>query len=297
MSFPNDYEALTAGHGYVALKDWSTVTMTGEDRQSFLHNMCTNDIRRLSAGKSCEAFCTDVQGKIVAHVFVTAREDRLELLMVPGQAETLIAHLDRYIIREDVVLADATSDLTWLFVGSGETASELAEFGVVQSRFAGLEGSLLGAAAGQLQKVQDRLHDACCQEVWETLRIESGLPLFGVEFDSTNLPQEVNRDELAISFNKGCYLGQETIARIDALGHVNQKVVLLRFEGEAAPPVGLELCVANKSVGRVTSSCWSPKFKASLALAKVRRNANELGSKLESDFGNATVISPVAKEN
>jgi len=274
-NFQAEYEALTSGRGYVELKNWSTVTMTGEDRQSFLHNMCTNDIRGLPVGDRCEAFCTDVQGKIVAPIFVTAREDRLELLMVPGQAEAFIAHLDRYIIREEVTLTDATSEYEWQFVGSGETASELAEC---------FSLNIEGGAEGSV---------ACCQEAWEAVRIEASLPLFGVDFDSSNLPQEVNRDAQAIHFNKGCYLGQETIARIDALGHVNKKVVLLKFAGKKVPPVGLELSVAGKNVGRVTSACWSPRFKAPLALAMVRRKSNELGSQLESEFGVATVVVPV----
>ena len=276
-----DYETLVSGKGLVKLKDWTTVTMTGADRQTLLHNLCTNDINRLSAGESCEAFCTNVQGKIVAHVFVFALEDRLELLTVPGQAESLMSHLDRYIIREDVTLADSTrgstEDFSWGFVGGDDTASK-----------AGLPGRFVKGGGTGI---------ACCMEAWEALRIEAGLPLFQVDFDDTHLPQEVNRDEQAISFNKGCYLGQETVARIDALGHVNRKVVLLKFEGEAVPPVGLELSVAGKgdagkSVGRVTSGCWSPRFAAPLALAMVRRGSNELETPLESDLGTATVITP-----
>lgn len=274
-NFQADYEALTSANGFVELKDWSTVTMTGENRQSFLHNMCTNDICGLSTGERCEAFCTDVQGKIVAHLFVFAREDRLELLMVPGQAETLIAHLDRYIIREDVTLTDATGDYDWKFVGGGETAIALSECFALST-----ESEVV-----------------CCQEAWEAVRIESGLPLFGVDFDNSNLPQEVHRDAQAINFNKGCYLGQETIARIDALGHVNKKVVLLKFYEKTAPPVGLELSVADKNVGRVTSTCWSPRFKAPLALAMVRRGSNELESQLESEFGIVTVMAPAEKEH
>ncbi len=304
-SFPTDYKALSSGHGYVELKNWSAVTMTGEDRQSFLHNMCTNDIRRLSTGERCEAFCTDVQGKIIAHVFVIAREDRLELLTVPGQAKTLIAHLDRYIIREDVTLADATGDFVRVFVGDGDVAkvaslifSDFQGSRIIDDDLDGLPG-WFSVAASDLQQVQKALNEAggvaCSQESWEALRIESGLPLFGVDFDSNNLPQEVSRDAQAISFNKGCYLGQETIARIDALGHVNKKIVLLKFEGETPPPVGLELSVAGKSVGQVTSGCWSPRFKAPLALARVRRGSNELESQLVSDFGTATVIAPVTK--
>ncbi len=292
-----DYEALTNGCGFVELKDWSTVTMTGEDRLSFLHNMCTADIRSLSIGESCEAFCTDVQGKIVAHIFVIAREDRLELLTVPEQAESLISHLDRYIIREDATLLDKTRDFSWLFVGNRESAIVLSEVGITCCNIAGLTGGLMGVVDGQMQDAQSLLCDACCQEAWEAVRIETGLSLFGVDFDSTNLPQEVNRNAQAINFNKGCYLGQETIARIDALGHVNKKVVLLKFEGETAPTVGLELSVGDKSVGRVTSSCWSPRFNAPLALAMVRRGANELGSQLASDYGNSIVISAAEKEH
>ncbi len=261
-TFLADYQTLLAGSGFAELRDWSTVSMTGADRQSFLHNMCTADIRRLSTGETCEAFCTDVQGKIVAHVFVMVQENQFDLLTVPGQAETIIAHLDRYIIRENVTLTDTTGESAWVF------------------------------AAGQMQKLQGELGDACCQEAWNAVRIESGLPLFDVDFESANLPQEIDRDTQAISFTKGCYLGQETIARIDALGHVNKKLVLLKFDGETAPPVGLELSVEGKNVGRVTSSCWSPRENAPLGLAMVRRGSNEMGSQLASEFGEAKVIAP-----
>ncbi len=265
--FQDDYEALLAGSGFAELRDWSVVTMTGADRQSFLHNMCTNDIRRLSPGDRCEAFCTNVQGKIVAHLFVIVQQDQFDLLTVPRQAETLINHLDRYIIREDVTLTDTTGESAWVFAG------------------------------GQMQKLEGPLSDACCQEAWDAVRIESGLPLFGVDFESTNLPQEVSRDTQAISFTKGCYLGQETIARIDALGHVNKKIVLLKFDGETAPPVGLELNVDGKNVGSVTSGCWSPRENAPVGLAMVRRSSNEVGSQLASEFGEATVIAPFSRAN
>ncbi len=261
-TFLADYQTLSDGSGFAELRDWSTVMMTGADRQSFLHNMCTNDIRRLSPGDSCEAFCTNVQGKIVAHLFVIVQENQFDLLTVPGQAEMLINHLDRYIIREDVTLTDTTGEAAWGFAGD------------------------------EMQKLEGTSSDACCQEAWDAVRVESGLPLFGVDFESTNLPQEVSRDTQAISFTKGCYLGQETIARIDALGHVNKKIVLLKFDGETAPPVGLELSVDGKNVGRVTSGCWSPHENAPVGLAMVRRGSNDLGSQLASEFGEATVIAP-----
>ena len=84
---------------------------------------------------------------------------------------------------------------------------------------------------------------------FDAARIEAGMPLFGVDFDDSNLPQEVGRDAEAISFTKGCYLGQETVARIDALGHVNQRIVGVRFSGTEVPAVGTELTSAATGCG------------------------------------------------
>ncbi len=299
-SFLADYDSLRSGSGFVELKKWSMVIMTGADRQSFLHNMCTNNIRQLQIGESCEAFCTNVQGKIVAQLFVIAREDRLELLTVPREAETLITHLDRYIVREEVTLTDATDDYCWLFLGGCETLSVLSALSVAPCGFGESLCCFASFARNERQQSQESFEEAdwvaCCDEAWQAARIEAHLPLFGVDFGNANLPQEVNRNEQTINFDKGCYLGQETIARIDALGHVNQKVVLVQFQGDSTPPVGLELCVADKCVGRVTSGCWSPRSKAPLALAMVRRGSNELGDQLESDLGVATVVAPLEKE-
>lgn len=297
LSLLQQYELLTGGKGFAELANWSTVVLTGEDRVSFLQNMCTNDIKALKLGASCEAFCTDVKGKIVSYFLVTAGEDRLVLLMVPEQAETLIAHLDRYLIREDVQLIDATNELDWFCVVSGEAHTDWSDGeGIPHIRtgiYASGAASLLAVEPENRERTRETMTACglaeCSLEAWQIVRIEDGLPLFGVDFDSTNLPQEVNRDHAAISFNKGCYLGQETVARIDALGHVNQKLVSMKFTGEEVPSVGMELRSDDKPVGRVTSSCWSPRENAPLAIGWVRRGSNDEGSQLQSDCGEATV--------
>jgi folate-binding protein YgfZ len=123
------------------------------------------------------------------------------------------------------------------------------------------------------------------------------VPLFGTDFDENNLPQEVGRDREAISFTKGCYLGQETVARIDALGHVNQKLVGVRFSGVDIPAAGIELMKDGIQVGRVASAAYSPQLEAPLALAMVRREANAPGTALESPVGGCEVVTlplPVA---
>jgi folate-binding protein YgfZ len=121
-------------------------------------------------------------------------------------------------------------------------------------------------------------------------RIEAGFPLFGVDFGEENFPQEVGRDPVAISFTKGCYLGQETVARIDALGHVNQRIAGVRFFGSDVPMNGTKLTLQGKEVGVVTSAAFSPKLGAPLALSMVRREANSPGTRLGSAIGECEVV-------
>jgi len=308
-----DYRMLTSGCGSIVLNDWSTISITGEDRIQFIHNLCTNDVRRLATGDGCETFFTDVKGKIVAHVFALARDNELLLLSVPQQAATIVKHLDRYLIREDVQLRDHSDTYDWLLISGAESlqhlkaatgfdAAELeaawqhaectiegAEILMVRFRAIWPDSFLLRYSNSDKNQLQDLIALTCGIEVWTALRVESTLPMLGVDFDHSNLPQEVNRNEQAINFNKGCYLGQETIARIDALGHVNQQLVSLCFSDGEVPPPGTKLLSNEKEVGEVTSSCWSPLEDAPLALAMVRRGSNAANCLLESKFGQATV--------
>ena len=130
----------------------------------------------------------------------------------------------------------------------------------------------------------------CEAEAFDTARIEAGTPLFGRDITNANLPQEVDRNEQTISFTKGCYLGQETVARIDALGHVNQTLCGVRFQRQVVPEISTELMLDDKKVGRVTSATYSPRLAAPLALAYVRRGHNAVGAALASPIGAAEVI-------
>jgi len=309
-----DYQSLTNGCGAVYLEDWSTILITGKDRTSFVHNLCTNDVRQLAPEGGCETFFTDVKGKIVAHVFVLALEEELLLFTVPEQAATIVNHLDRYLIREDVQLRDLSETSGWLLVSGAEasqrlqasTGFDVAQFSspwqhakctvggteILLVRFGALwpESFLLRYSKRDKSQLQNLTDRDCGTPAWTALRVESALPMLGVDFGPTHLPQEVSRNDQAISFNKGCYLGQETIARIDALGHVNRQLVSLRFSGGELPPPGTKLLSEEKEVGEVTSSSWSPRQEALLALAMVRRGSNARDCVLESKFGQATVL-------
>ena len=134
--------------------------------------------------------------------------------------------------------------------------------------------------------------------VFEVLRIEAGTPVFGKDITEKNLPQEIGRDARAINFVKGCYLGQETVARLDALGHVNQILRGLVFEpGSACPPSGATLEDGDKRVGVVTSSAFSPTRNATVALGMVRTSHAEPGTKVTIRVGDgqAPIVATVSE--
>jgi tRNA-modifying protein YgfZ len=322
-TFDAQYQALRSGCGVVELRNWTSVTLTGADRHAFLHNFCTNDVKRLAIGESCEAFFTNVKGKIIGHGLVTCRENELVIVGEPGQTPKLIEHLDRYVIREDVQLRDTTAARGYLLIcGKRETCvdfllprldssdSDRDRFGRLQDfparlleaavyvaswyRARGRFFVLIETAASSLPKLKENLAGGgllICNEASEIVRIEAGIPLYDVDFDDRNFPQEVGRNEEAISFTKGCYLGQETVARIDALGHVNQQLAGVRFTAAGLPEIGAQITDAGKTIGRVTSAVFSPKLQAPLGLAMVRREHVAAGTRLDAQTGPCEIVS------
>jgi folate-binding protein YgfZ len=307
-----EYQALqqTAGCGSLAR---SRIVLTGRDRATLLHKFCTQDVLGLTPGQGGEAFLCNVQGKIVGYVFFLVEEERIVLDSAPQQAEAIVKHLDRYVITEDVKFADASAATRcWLLAGPkshefvaslGTVGSEVYAHGALRAGAAearaqrvpyGNDAYLIAAREQEAATIDDHLAQAgatlCSAEALEILRIEAGVPLYGTDITVENLPQEVNRDATAIHFRKGCYLGQETVARIDALGHVNKLLVRVAFSPDAAIAPGLELRFGEKTVGRVTSVCWSPARQAPLALAYVRREQANAGTRLASEMGDGEVV-------
>lgn len=307
-----DYLRLTEKAGCVDVSERTLIGVTGDDRASFLHNMCTNDINSLNAGQGTEAFLTTVQGKTLAHVHAVVRADDILLDTTSGQAETIIQHLDRFIIREDVTLAELPYDQ--LIVGGLAAPQVLAELAgqpmpdgrldnvvwpwqgndvtAIRYPLSTWPAFLLVAEPGTLTDLKAALVSSdcpvCIPESWETVRIEGGLPEFGRDIHSGNLPQEICRDAEAISFVKGCYLGQETVARIDALGRVNRLLVGVEVTPADLAP-GVELIADDKPVGQLTSLAYSPRLGKAIGIANVRRGAHEAGTVLQCAGGEAQV--------
>lgn len=314
VAWKHEYQALTQGVGVADVSDRSFVELVGADRAKFLHNLCSNDVLRLAPGQGCEALLLNAKGRVVGHVFVYCSPEALVLDSAPGQSEKLLTHLDRYIIREKVELKDeserfaqlllagpqagellgglgAEAPQVWLAHGPAEIAGQ--PVFVRRSGLTGPDAFTVVCFRPQQEEVLQSLTGAgavrCGAEAVEAVRIEAGMPQYGTDATEDNLPQELDRNDRAISFTKGCYLGQETVARIDALGHVNRTLVGLRLAGSEAPAAGAELKAGDLVVGRITSAAFSPKF-GGVALGYVRRGHNHPGARLTTATGEAEVV-------
>ena len=297
---PEAYRAVTNGVGFLDRSDRVRLDVAGPDRAKFLHNLTTNDVKRLTSGHGCEAFVTSPQGKTIGYVSLLAGDDLILVRTNPGGLELALPHLQKYGVFDDVALAVA-SERSFEFHLAGPRAEELflltggdlpaegdldhrdirladCPIRVVRERPTGRPGLTLIGAVADAPRVTALLHeqggplglvdvDPGTADVW---RIEAGTPLFGRDVSADNLPQEVGRDERAINFVKGCYLGQETVARIDALGHVNKVLTGLKLPVGPIPPAGATLEVDGKAAGKITSAAFSPGWGRGLALAFVR---------------------------
>lgn len=293
------YTALTSTAGVADWTGRTLIEVTGADRVQLLHSFTTADVKKLPAGQSCEAFVTSSQGKTLGHLWITKLPESLVLDTVPDQAGVLLAHFEKYIISEDATLRDVTTEQGELLVAGPRAGDMLQQLGIENVVMKSV--SLLAVPTFLVQAQRARLPSilkavegagavGCGMPAVEMARVEAGAPLFGKDITPENLPQEIGRDALAISFTKGCYLGQETVARIDALGHVNRQLTGVRFAGDSIPALGSRLFVADKEVGHVTSAAWSPKLQAPLAIALLRRAQTKAGTALASEAGQANVV-------
>lgn len=311
-----EYRATRQGVAVADVSDRTQIRLTGEDRTAFLHNLCTNDIRKLSAGSGCEAFLLNAQGRILGHVQVFAEDDTLVVESSPGHTQALMSQLDRYLIREKVELSDASE--AWgqlLLIGprADECLADLNATAPASAPLSNCDASIAGhtvrlrrtSLAGETSLLiavqRDDLFDvwnalrkagavAMGASTVEICRVEAGSPVYGLDISDRSLPQEVARDERAISFAKGCYIGQETVARIDARGHVNKFLVGVQFEGHELPAAETSLSDSSGEIGTVTSSTFSPTLDAPLALAYVKRGFEGAGQEFQSPLGAATIV-------
>lgn len=284
------------------LTDWTCLTLTGADRAAFLHNFCTNDIKGLAPGHWREALFCNVKGRIVGHGLVLAGTDEHTIVGFPGQGERLFAHLDRYILREDVAVRDDSAGRKCWFLSGPDAVETFSRSGFLPSEPAPEIGCLAvgpGKIVARLdwfaepgflllaETTEPKLdakfdggHGTA--EEFEFRRIVAGIPRMGADLTEDNLAQEAARTTTAISFTKGCYLGQEPIARLDALGHTNRELRRLRIEpAEPSALSGSELVTAEGlAAGHLTSTAPAPDKTLSAGLGMIRTKFQTPGTRL-----------------
>jgi folate-binding protein YgfZ len=308
-----EYRALRDAAAIVDLGFRAIVRAVGPDRVAFLHGMLTNDVEHLAPGAGCSALLLTIQGRVTADLRVSALDDALLLDVDVRARDDLVQALEKLIIADDVELQAPEEPFTLIGLEGPRVDAmlpgaprapwahaEIAVGGIAARVVRASElrgpGFVLHVPARQAATVWDALAAAggrpCGMEALEGRRVEVGVPRIGLDMDGKTLALEVPVEE-AISQTKGCYLGQEVIARGTARGHVNRRLVGLVLEG-AEPPSGAPLVRDGKEAGHLTTVARAFGLGRPAALGFVRREHWEAGTELAVRHGHATTVARVA---
>jgi folate-binding protein YgfZ len=309
-----EYASLAETAGVLDLSFRGRICLTGQDRARFLHGQVTNDVKSLQFGQGCYAALITAKGKMESDLNLYCLKDELLLDLEPGLTKAVSERLEKYIIADDVQIADVTAAYGLLSVQGPKAAGlilalalfestpektfsflsirdpSLGEIYLAKNPRLATEGFDLFVPTASLGAVADKLiaaaktagGSACGWDAFEITRIEKGIPRFGMDMDETNLPLEAGLDERAISFKKGCYIGQEVISRIRTYGQVAKALRGLELSSELKnlPIKGDKLFQDEKEVGYITSAARSLSRQRVIALGYVRKEANQIGTKL-----------------
>jgi aminomethyltransferase len=270
------YQALREGAAWLDLSSRGRIKATGDDRVRLLHAMCSNHIEALKPGQSCYAFFLNPQGRILADAVILALPDALWIGTEPETRHSLYAHLDKYIIADDVTLEDTTDATVQLGVegpSSPLIRSNVAETLVVPFSTTGQPGFSIVAPAAMRDTLIRDLEAAgavpASAEEARIVRLELGHPRYGEDISDRWLPHETQVLS-ALHFNKGCYIGQEIVERIRSRGGVHRFLTPFEIEGEIPPPPGAKVLLEEKEVGEITSAAFSPAQGIVVALGYLR---------------------------
>lgn len=321
--FLDGYRAARQAAAVRRNSDRAWIAVSGRDRAEYLQGLLTNDIVKLKSGEGCYALYLTPQGRLIADLWVYELGDVMLLGLPQPVKETVLARLDQFIFSEDVQLGDVSTTLATLSVIGPRSAECIAAalgiaatlganeglFAARRDLFEGEPAMVLGAdsfGVPGFEVVVDRRHvDAALARlvqsgaveiddgVAETLRIEGGVPAFGQDMDEETIPLEAGIEPRAISFSKGCYVGQEVIIRILHRGHgrVAKKLVGLALPKDAAALPSASILAGERSIGKVTSAAWSPMLERPIALGYVHRDFVAAGTAVQVAGAEATVTS------
>lgn len=310
----NEHRALWESAGVLDLSSRGRLCLAGGDRIRFLHGQVTNDVKRLRVGEGCYAALITAKGKMQSDLNIYNLADELLLDFEPGLTAKIAERLEKYVIADDVQIIDIASNYGLLSVQGPKAESVIrglqigddlpgkafeilskattrfGELQVINHARLGTAGFDLLVATSEIEKLKkDAVAIAesaggglCGGEAFELARIEAGIPRYGPDMDETINPLEAGLETRAISFNKGCYIGQEVISRIHTYSEAAKTLRGLRLADELKhlPIKGDKLFHDGKEAGFVTSAAASPRLKANIALGYVKREVNQVGNSL-----------------
>jgi len=305
-----EYQAARSAVALIDLSHRGLLQFTGPDRLSYLQGMLSNDLKALKPFDGQYATVLTQQGKVIADVRVLCSLNSFYLDFWEYLKERILEHLNRYLVADEVEIADRSDEYAILslqgpraeallrsLAGDAELPTkpqqhvmaniDEAAICVVRQSHTGEPGFDLIAPKVSLLKIAKKLTEVGKQfsaawigeEAQNVLRVEAGIPRFGIDFTEDNLLLEVDIEH-AVSFSKGCYLGQEVVERIRSRGHVNRKLCGLLLEGHDAAKAGDRLFAGEKEIGTVTSSVISPRLKRPTALGYVSKDFWSPGKEL-----------------
>ena len=305
-----EYRAVREAAGLIDLSHRALLQFTGPDRVTFLQGMLSNDLRLLKTFEGHHATLLNQQGKVLADVRVLYAMNSLYLDFWEPLKEKILAHLNRYLVADEVEIADRSEEYAMLslqgprsealltdLAGQAEWPKQIAHHAmfdagnaalcVVRDSHTGETGFDLIIAKADLINVAQRLTEIgrtmgaawVGQQALETLRIEAGVPIYGTDFTEDNLLLETGLDS-HVSFIKGCYLGQEIVERVRSRGHVNRKLCGFLIDGAVPARHGDRIRAGEKQIGTITSSVYSPRLARAVALGYVHRDHWESGTRL-----------------
>jgi folate-binding protein YgfZ len=319
-----EYDAVREAVGLVDGSFRGLIEVTGGDRLRWLNGQVTNDVKDLKAGEGKLAALLNVKGHILADLAVYGLPNSVWVDVQRDRTQLVRDTFDRYIIADDVV-AENASDLYahLMLVGQearallsevvGPSVADLAPWHHQEAWIGSLRLRIMASCWLAMSGYDVMVPVDEGGRAWEALmylgqsrgllpvgmaalnllRVEAGWPWYGVEFDDSNLLMEsLTRDH--VSFTKGCYIGQEVVIRVEHQGHVNRKLCGLRVSGEEIPPRGASILTADRKVGTVTSAVRSPVLGQVIALAYVRRELWDPGTKLRIASGDRFFEAEVA---
>jgi len=274
-----------------------------------LHNLTSNEVKKMAPGAGCYAFLLSAKGRIEADLYLWCFAEHFLIDTEPELREKAMQHIRRYIIADQVELVDVTAETAAIGVEGPGAAAVLGAIGapapgdyaqlawgehtVAGVTATGQPGFRIYCAVGEAAAIVERLQTAGAKPVSaadaRVVRIENGKPRYGEDIRETSLPQETQQMH-AISFNKGCYLGQEIVERIRAQGHVNKQLVRLEVEGVEPPAAGTKLKAGDADAGEITSAVYSPELGKVAALGYVRTAFAEAGTVVRAGEAEGKVV-------